>query len=43
MSINLEIASIGAGVGGDFDYSSKLKVLNFKQAIASIVKKEYER
>ena len=36
-----EMASVGAGIGGGFDHSSELKVLNYKQAMASNDKAEW--
>ena len=36
-----EMASVGAGIGGGFDHSSELKVLNYKQAMASNEKAEW--
>jgi len=39
--LGMETANVGAGIGGGFDHSNELKVLNYKQAMASNEKAEW--
>ena len=41
--MNLELLNVGARLGGRYRYTSKLKVLNYKEAMASNKKRSVDK